>query len=242
MMLLNTLSCRCISNSIHKLRIVYQSLAKNAKYRKPVIYQSFHSSQKCTFKVKHAVRFSSEEFVAEANINTKVKNNVILYKNERTRDFMMLKVVFYGWLFVVGLMGAASYDPRYIKTWSNYSNWSDYLRANGSGLLYFGYAVLVGPLACVLLYTLNERIIRYIILHKGGNKITVITNHLFKSSHSLTIPAGEVQSTLSRENMKNYLPIKIKGRSFYFILDGQGKFLNAKLFDHTVACRKMWRK
>lgn len=40
--------------------------------------------------------------------------------------------------------------------------------------------------------------------------------------------------------MKSYLPMKIQGRRFYFILDGQGKFLNEKLFDYTVGHARRW--
>lgn len=241
MMLLSTLSCRCVSNSIHKLRIVYQSLAKNANCKRPVLYKSLHSSQKYAFNVKSGVRFNTKELTSEPEIITKIKNNVILYKNERTRDFIILRIVFYGWLFVCVLMALVSYDPKIFTTWSVCKDWSEYLKVNGAGCLYFGYAIFVGPFACLLLYVLNERFIRYLILHKGGNEITVITNHLFKSNNTFTISANEIQSTFSREKMKNYLPIKVKGKYFYFILDGQGKFFNTKLFDHTVACRKVWR-
>lgn len=50
----------------------------------------------------------------------------------------------------------------------------------------------------------------------------------------------KVKVTLARHEMKSYLPMKIRGRRFYFILDGQGEFLNEKLFDYTVGNSRRW--
>lgn len=40
--------------------------------------------------------------------------------------------------------------------------------------------------------------------------------------------------------MKNYLPMKIQGKMFYYIIDSKGIFLNEKLFDYTVGKAKYW--
>lgn len=40
--------------------------------------------------------------------------------------------------------------------------------------------------------------------------------------------------------MTNYLPMKIQGITFYYIIDGKGTFLNKKLFDYTVGKAKDW--
>lgn len=34
--------------------------------------------------------------------------------------------------------------------------------------------------------------------------------------------------------MTNYLPLKVAGRRFFYILDKKGEFVNPTLFDHTV--------
>lgn len=40
--------------------------------------------------------------------------------------------------------------------------------------------------------------------------------------------------------MISYLPMKIQGTMFYYIIDSKGKFLNEKLFDYTVGKAKDW--
>lgn len=236
-MLLNILSHRNATNSLCKLQFVYQSLVRNTKYRNPMLSKFLHSSSKCTFRIRECKKQLYNDL---RKVNTNVQNNVILYTNNDSYDFIVVKLLFYGWFFCNTLIAVATYNPKYITTFRNNISWLEYLRVNGTSLLYFTYCVTVGPVASVVLYLINHRFIRYIILHKGGKNISVITNHLFKRYHTLTLPLEKVQVTLSRHEMKAYMPMKIQGRKFFFILDAQGKFLNENLFDCTVGTKKRW--
>lgn len=48
----------------------------------------------------------------------------------------------------------------------------------------------------------------------------------------------QVTAIISRNKMKDYLPIKVKGKWLYYLLDADGKFLNPELFDHTIGMQK----
>lgn len=57
--------------------------------------------------------------------------------------------------------------------------------------IYF-YILCLGPLGCTALYIFNHRIIKYIILHKGGKDVSIVTNHLFKNVDTITLPLEKV--------------------------------------------------
>lgn len=239
-MLLNILFHRNATNSLCKLQFVYQSLVRNTKYRNPMLYKSLHSSSKCTFRIKSIRECKKQIYNNLKDVNTNVQNNVILYKNKDTYDFIVIKLLFYGWIFCNTLIAVATYNPKYITTWCKDISWAEYIKINGASFMYFAYSIIIGPPASIVLYLFNRRFIKYIILHKGGKDVSIITNHLFKRYDSITLPLEKVKVTLARQEMKTYLPMKIQGRRFYFILDGQGEFLNEKLFDCTVGSTRRW--
>ncbi|XP_050598264.1 transmembrane protein 223 [Bombus affinis] len=239
-MLLNILSHRNATNSLCKVQFVYQLLVRNTKYRNPMLYKFFHSSSKCTFRIKNTRECKKQLYNDLRNVNTNVQNNVILYKNKDTYDFIVLKLLFYGWVFCNTLVAVATYNPKYITTWHKDVSWAEYVMTNGASFIYFVYSTIIGPLGSVALYLCNQRFVKYIILHKGGKNVSILTNHLFKKYDTITLPLAKVKITLARQEMKSYLPMKIQGRRFYFILDGQGKFLNEKLFDYTVGNARRW--
>ncbi|CAK9811112.1 Transmembrane protein 223 [Anthophora plagiata] len=163
-----------------------------------------------------------------------------MYKHESRRDSTILKLLFFGWTFSSIVMAYCTYNPNFILTLHKELSWKQYFKINGMNLIYFSYAILLGPFTCVFLYMLNQRFVRYIILHKGGEYVSIITTHLFKNNNTFTLPINEVQTTIARNQMKNYLPLKIRGKKLYYVIDGEGKFLNGKLFDYTVGTRKIW--
>ena len=45
----------------------------------------------------------------------------------------------------------------------------------------------------------------------------------------------------SRATAKVYLPLKVKNRAFFYILDMKGEFKNTRLFDQSIGLfRKLW--
>lgn len=78
------------------------------------------------------------------NVNTNVQNNVILYKNEDTYDFIVAKLLFCGWVFCNTLIAAATYNPKYITTWHKDVSWAEYVKTNGASFMYFTYSIIIG--------------------------------------------------------------------------------------------------
>ncbi|OAD56316.1 hypothetical protein WN48_03635, partial [Eufriesea mexicana] len=92
----------------------------------------------------------------------------------------------------------------------------------------------------VILYKINQKVIKYIILHKGGQKVSLVTNHVLKTFHVITVPVNKVKVDIARARMINYLPLKVQGDYFSYFIDGTGKFVNEELFDYTVGRAKGW--
>ncbi|XP_043784122.1 transmembrane protein 223 [Apis laboriosa] len=155
-------------------------------------------------------------------------------------DFILLKVIFYGWCICNTLWLLNTYNSKYISTLFENISWTQYLERNGLNIIYFIYFGIIGPAGAILFYIINHRFIKYIILHKGGNNVSIITNHVLKNNYTMTLPINKIKIKFARDKMTHYLPMKIQGTSFYYIIDGKGTFLNKKLFDYTVGKAKNW--
>lgn len=232
---------RSVSNSFCKLRkFVYQSLVQNYKYESPIFCKSFHSSSKYLFQIKNTRQNEKQKNINIRYINTNIQNNVILYKNNSKNEFILLKVMFYGWGISSILFLLNTYNPKYISTLFENISWNEYFKRNGLHMVYFINFIIIGPVGTILFYIINHRFIKYIILHKGGNNVSIITNHPLKNNYTMTLPINKIKIKIARDKMKNYLPMKIQGRRFYYIIDSKGTFLNEKLFDYTVGKAKNW--
>lgn len=82
----------------------------------------------------------------------------------------------------------------------------------------------------------SRRSVSRVILHKGGGKVTVSTQSPLGPfrAHHLTVPLTQVTCHAHRQESPSFIPLKIKGYKFYFLLDKEGTLNNAKLFDITV--------
>lgn len=78
------------------------------------------------------------------NINTNIQNNVILYKNNSKNDFILLKVIFYGWCICNTLWLLNTYNSKYISTLFENISWNQYLKRNGLNIMYFMYFGIIG--------------------------------------------------------------------------------------------------
>ncbi|XP_053305019.1 transmembrane protein 223 isoform X2 [Spea bombifrons] len=93
-------------------------------------------------------------------------------------------------------------------------------------------------LAAGLLF--SRRSVSAVTLHRGGDRVTIVTAGLFGFGSSFTVPLRHISSMAHRSEVPAMIPLKIKGKPLYFLLDKQGQVSNAKLFDITVgAYRKL---
>nr|XP_056709444.1 transmembrane protein 223 [Euleptes europaea] len=98
----------------------------------------------------------------------------------------------------------------------------------------------VGCLIVVAGFVFSRRSVSRVLLHRGGQEVTLTTYYLFGPSSSFTVPLRHISCMSHRSEVPAMIPLKVKGRPFYFLLDKQGRITNAKLFDVTVgAYRKL---
>ena len=83
-----------------------------------------------------------------------------------------------------------------------------------------------------LLYSLRS--VRSVMLLAGGQQVTLTTYAPFGLGTRFTVPLNQVSCMAHRGEVPAMLPLKIKGRRFYFLLDKTGHFPNTQLFDNTV--------
>lgn len=92
-------------------------------------------------------------------------------------------------------------------------------------------------------WTFTLKSVRYLVALKDGKTISLVTYTPFGKNRIINVPLRYVSAQESRQTSKVYLPLKIKGRAFYYILDMKGEFKNTRLFDNTIGLsRKFWIK
>ncbi|XP_053133674.1 transmembrane protein 223 [Hemicordylus capensis] len=107
----------------------------------------------------------------------------------------------------------------------------------GSNKWRFGFTascLTVGSLIVVAGFVFSRRSVSRVLLHRGGQDVTLTTYYPFGLTSSFTVPLRHVACMSHRSEVPAMIPLKVKGRPFYFLLDKQGHITNAKLFDITV--------
>ncbi|XP_073329479.1 transmembrane protein 223 [Pagrus major] len=81
-----------------------------------------------------------------------------------------------------------------------------------------------------------RRSVSQVVLHKGGRMVTVCTQSPLGPGRGrkLTVPLSQVACHAHRQESPSYIPLRVKGHRFYFLLDKEGTVNNARLFDITV--------
>ncbi|KAM4558574.1 transmembrane protein 223 [Odontesthes bonariensis] len=98
------------------------------------------------------------------------------------------------------------------------------------GCLTIGVGIVgLGALFC-------RRSVSKVVLHKGGRMVTVCTQSPLGTSQGriLTVPLSQVACHAHRQESPSFIPLRVKGHKFYFLLDKEGAVNNARLFDITV--------
>ncbi|XP_043500662.1 uncharacterized protein LOC122523121 isoform X2 [Polistes fuscatus] len=116
-------------------------------------------------------------------------NNVILYKK---KHFRHLFIHLFGlcntaaWLFLIYYCSRDMYQSFMTVSFKQF------LGNNYPIISMFVATTLIGPFFYVFAWFLNSRLIKCIILHKGGNHVSFVTNHLWKSRNTITIPIEKI--------------------------------------------------
>ncbi|NXD32391.1 TM223 protein, partial [Spelaeornis formosus] len=93
----------------------------------------------------------------------------------------------------------------------------------------------VGSLVLAAGWLLPQRSVRRLTLLRGGSAVTIATHGpLGLGRRSLTVPLRDVSGSAHRAQVAAAVPIKVRGRPFFFLLDKAGQFHEPRLFDVTV--------
>ncbi|NXL55107.1 TM223 protein, partial [Podilymbus podiceps] len=86
------------------------------------------------------------------------------------------------------------------------------------------------------------RAVRRVTLLRGGGEVTISTHGPLGLGRgpTFTVPLRHVSCRAHRSEVQATVPLKVKGRPFFFLLDKRGQLRHPRLFDVTVgAYRKL---
>ncbi|XP_047456904.1 transmembrane protein 223 [Mugil cephalus] len=184
--------------------------------------------------------------------STQLARDVTLFEHDRTRFFRLLSVFCGGqlifWTYLAhfaftGLRdtgGSGKKDKAKAPTITTglAGMWSFEMNL-GSNSWRYGFtlgclAVGGGIVGLGLLFC--RRSVNSVVLHRGGKMVTVCTQSPLGpgKGRKITAPLSEVACHAHRQESPSFIPLRVKGHKFYFLLDKEGTVNNARLFDITV--------
>nr|CAG4645960.1 EOG090X0JX7 [Lynceus sp. MCZ IZ 141354] len=176
-------------------------------------------------------------------VETNLQHDVILFRYENPKLMRVLNYFaisqFLFWIYLVEFTHSITKDAP-VETAKKDISWFKKLalfqNKYKNGIMFLFTAIGTGILLSSWLYSL--RVIRLLVLRKGGQTVTFVTYAPFARKRYMDVPLREVSAKLSRAEAKSHLPIKVKGTYGHFSLDSKGEFTNSKLFDATVGLRR----
>ncbi|XP_012695583.2 transmembrane protein 223 [Clupea harengus] len=180
--------------------------------------------------------------------NTAVAKDVVLFEHDRTRFFRFLALFCGGqllfWTYLAhfaftGLRDTRGGGSEARKVRTELGGWFSFDMNLGSNAWRFGFTVgciTIGAGIVGLGLLFSRRSVSRVILHRGGGMVTVCTQSPLGPSkgRSMTMPLSQLACHAHRHESPSFIPLKVKGHQFYFLLDKEGKINNVKLFDVTV--------
>ncbi|XP_056383537.1 transmembrane protein 223 [Hyla sarda] len=167
-----------------------------------------------------------------------VSRDVVLFEHNRPRFFRLLG------LFCVGQAGFWAYMAHF-----GYTSLRD-IRQSGSGeekevkgrnmgsplwrATFTLSCLSVGSLVMAAGLLFSRRSVSAVTLHAGADRVTIATAGVFGLGSSFTVPLRHISCMAHRAQVPAMVPLKVKGRPLYYLLDKQGRVSNGKLFDLTV--------
>ncbi|XP_014286494.1 transmembrane protein 223 [Halyomorpha halys] len=177
-------------------------------------------------------------------LNTNVVKDVILFKYDNPKYFKYITYFgvsqFIFWMYLSHFAFTTLRDAPVPKEgrenlpWWRRINLGEQKYRNGITL----FCGVVGYLFLLASWSYTIRSVRYLILRKGGKSVSFVTYGPFGKNSIMDVPIAKMSASESRENARVQLPIKVKGKFFYYMLDMRGEFPNKLLFDATAGLRR----
>lgn len=248
----------CYSKS---LRLVQQQISQHASTCRHV--PQVQSNTACTsrlFRRIFALKSGPKGVRAQRGLCTaaQLARDVTLFEHDRTRFFRLLaafcggQVLFWTYLghFAYtglrdtgGAKNEASSSPSPTTTTGLAGMWSFEMNL-GSSTWKYGFtlgclAIGAGIVGLGILYC--RRSVSRVILHKGGKMVSVHTQSPLGMGRArkITLPLSEVACHAHRHESPIFIPLRVKGHKFYFLLDKEGTINNTSLFDVTVGAYRV---
>lgn len=197
--------------------------------------------------IRHRLGFSKLPVSTSAlEVNTNVAKDVILYRYDNPKFFRIVNIFalcqFGFWTYLSHFAFTSMRDAPVPKDRDDLPWWRKINLGENkyrNGLTVLSFLIGYGILTAAWLFTLKS--VRYLILRKGGDKLTFVTYTPFGKNRMMTVDVNKVSSQESRQNARVQLPIRVKNFSLFFMLDMKGEFKNPKLFDHTAGLKRVWK-
>ncbi|XP_043076974.1 transmembrane protein 223 [Puntigrus tetrazona] len=180
--------------------------------------------------------------------STAVAKDVILFEHDRTRFFRLLATFCGGQFLFWAYLGHFAFtslrdtrqnsgEPQKVRT--DLGGLFSFDMNLGSNAWRYGFTLGCLIIGCGIVGVaalFSRRSVSRVILHKGGGKVTVSTQSPLGPlrAHHLTVPLTQVACHAHRQETSSFIPLKVQGYKFYFLLDKEGTLNNPKLFDVTV--------
>ncbi|XP_030854821.1 transmembrane protein 223 [Strongylocentrotus purpuratus] len=189
---------------------------------------------------------------------TEVTKDILLYKSDKTAFFRMLgafacaQVFFWSYLTHTAFLTMKDTDtyvkvkygeegpPKEVKNWKSWSGIRVQLSTRIWRYTITGLSLGAGSIIFIASLVYSRRSIYRIVLRKGGESVTIQTYGLFGLPWRFTTSINNTSCEHARDGIRTQLPIKVKGHRLFYILDKEGKFYNARLFDYSIGMHRMF--
>lgn len=174
--------------------------------------------------------------------------DVVLFEHDRTRFFRLLSV-FCGGQFLfwtslghfayTGLRDTGKGKAETSTTTTGLAGMWSFEMNLGSNTWRYGFTLgclTIGAWMVGLGVLFCRRSVSQVVLHQGGRMVTVSTQSPLGPGRGrrITVPLSQVACHAHRHESPSFIPLRVKGHKFYFLLDKDGTVNNARLFDNTV--------
>lgn len=183
-----------------------------------------------------------------------LSRDVTLFDHDRTRFFRLLSVFcggqFLFWTYLAQFAYTGLRDTSGTKGKSESAKttglagmWSFEMNL-GSSAWRYGFTagcLAIGAGIVGLGFVFCRRSVNQIVLHQGGKMVTVCTQSPVGAGkgRKITVPLSQVACFAHRQESSSFIPLRVKGHKFYFLMDKEGTVTNAKLFDVTVGAYRV---
>lgn len=257
---LQRLLCGALQSYSRQLRLVFQRASMSTQTSPTTSSTADRLTGLCSGVFTHTNRLGTahRQLAARRSLCTSSSSqpsrDVTLFAHDRTRFFRLLSVFcggqFLFWTYLghfayTGLRNTGSVKEKgktsttTTATATGLAGMLSFEMNLGSNTWRYGFtlgclAIGAGILGCGFVFC--RRSVSQVVLHQGGRMVTVSTQSPLGSGRGrkITVPLSQVACHAHRHESPSFIPLKIKGHRFYFLLDKEGTMNNARLFDVTV--------